>query len=285
MDIRDQIIEDSLRGYEKPEDFIRNQGLLKDLTNRFLEKALQGELACHLKCARLSSACKNTEHVRSRNTRKTIKAGFGEMEIVIPQDFSGTFEPTIIPRDQTCSDCLDEKVLLMYARGMSSREIRDLLKEIYQTKVSLEFISAVTDCITEDVRQWQTRPLDSIYSELYLDALMVKVKNQKHITRKPVYLAIGITIDGRKEVLDLWIDKRKCEKFWLLMVTRFKIRGVKEIHVAYVDGIKDLSEAFDVVFPKTDLRLFIKHMVWRSLMSTCAASDESIRQAAGKSTV
>ena len=153
----------------------------------------------------------------------------------------------------------------MYARGMSTREIQGHLKEIYQIEVSPEFISSVTDSVMEDVRQWQNRPLDSVYPILYLDALMVKVKDQGHIINKAVYLAIGITMEGRKEILGMWIEKSEGAKFWLQVITELKNRGVKDIFIACVDGLKGFPDAINAVFPKTEIQLCIVHMVRNSL--------------------
>ena len=148
---------------------------------------------------------------------------------------------------------------------MSTREIQGHLKEIYQIEVSPEFISSVTDSVMEDVRQWQNRPLDSVYPILYLDALMVKVKDQGHIINKAVYLAIGITMEGLKEILGMWIEKSEGAKFWLQVITELKNRGVKDIFIACVDGLKGFPDAINAVFPKTEIQLCIVHMVRNSL--------------------
>jgi putative transposase len=266
MAIREEFIEELIKGYEKHEDLLGEKELLKELTKRLLEKALQGELTHHLGYPKWSPDGKNTGNSRNGKNRKKLKGEFGEMEIEVPRDRNGEFDPVIIPKGQTCFDGFDKKIMSLFARGMSTREIRDNLKEIYQIEVSPEFISSVTDSVMEDVREWQNRPLNSVYQILYLDALMVKVKTQGHIVDKAVYLAVGVTTEGRKEVLDLWIEKTEGAEFWLQMVNKYKNRGVKDIFIAYVDGIKGLTEAISTIFPKTEIHLITAHMVWRSIV-------------------
>ena len=265
MAIRDELLNELMKGYEKPEDLLGENGLLKDLTKRLLEKALQGEMTHHLGYPKWSPAGKNSGNSRNGKNSKKIKGEFGQMEIDVPRDRNSEFEPVIIPKGQSRFDGFDDKIISMYARGMSTREIQGHLKEIYQIEVSPEFISSVTDSVMEDVRQWQNRPLDSVYPILYLDALMVKVKDQGHIVNKAVYLAIGVTLAGLKEVLGLWIEKTEGAKFWLQVITELKNRGVKDIFIACVDGLKGFPEAINAVFPKTEIQLCIVHMVRHSL--------------------
>lgn len=172
MAIKEELLDELMKDYEKPEDLIGENGLLKDLTKRLLEKALQGELTHHLGYPKWSADGKNTGNSRNGKNKKTVKGEFGEMEIEVPRDRNGEFEPTIIPKSQTRFDGFDEKIISMYSRGMSTREIMGHLKEIYQIEVSPEFISRVTDSVMDDVRDWQNRPLNSVYPILYLDALM-----------------------------------------------------------------------------------------------------------------
>jgi putative transposase len=263
--IRDELLEELMTGYEKPEDLLGENGILKDLTKALLEKALQGELTHHLGYPKWSPEGKNTGNSRNGKNTKKIKGEFGEMEIEVPRDRNGEFEPLIIPKGQSRFDGFDDKIISLYARGMSTREIRDHLKEIYQIEVSPELISTVTDSVMEAVREWQNRPLQDVYPIMYLDALMVKVKDQGHIMNKAVYLAIGITMEGRKEVLGLWIEKSEGAKFWLQVVTELKNRGVKDIFVACIDGLKGFPDAINAVFPKTEIQLCIVHMVRNSL--------------------
>ena len=254
-----------MKGYEKPEDLLGEGGLLKDLTKRLLEKALQGEMTHHLGYPKWSPEGKNSGNSRNGKNTKKIKGDFGEMEIEVPRDRNGAFDPCIIAKGQSRFEGFDEKIISMYARGMSTREIRDHLKEIYQIEVSPDFISTVTDSVMDAVREWQNRPLDEMYPIMYLDALQVKVKDEGHIVNKAVYLAIGINMEGRKEILGLWIEKTEGAKFWLQVVTELNNRGVKDILIACVDGLKGFPDAINAVFPKTEIQLCIVHMVRNSL--------------------
>ena len=265
MAIRDELLDELMKGYEKPEDLLGEGGLLKDLTKRLLEKALQGEMTHHLGYPKWSPDGRNSGNSRNGRNRKKLKGDFGEMEIEVPRDRNAEFEPVIIPKGQSRFSGFDDKIISMYARGMSTREIQGHLKEIYQIEVSPDFISSVTDSVMESVRDWQNRPLDEVYPVLYLDALMVKVKDQGHIVNKAVYLAIGITMEGHKEVLGMWIEKTEGAKFWLQVITELKNRGVKDIFVACVDGLKGFPDAINAVFPKTEIQLCIVHMVRNSL--------------------
>ena len=265
MAIRDELLEELMKGYEKPEDLLGEGGLLKDLTKALLEKALQGEMTHHLGYPKWSPDGKNSGNSRNGKNTKKLKGDFGELEIAVPRDRNGKFEPCIIAKGQSRFDGFDEKIISMYARGMSTREIRDHLKEIYQIEVSPDFISTVTDSVMDAVRDWQNRPLDEMYPIMYLDALYVKVKDEGHIVNKAVYLAIGINMEGRKEVLGLWIEKTEGAKFWLQVVTELNNRGVKDILIACVDGLKGFPDAINAVFPKTEIQLCIVHMVRNSL--------------------
>ena len=265
MAIRDELLDELMKGYEKPEDLLGEGGLLKDLTKRLLEKALQGEMTHHLGYPKWSPGGRNSGNSRNGKNKKKLKGDFGEMEIEVPRDRNAEFEPVIIPKGQSRFSGFDDKIISMYARGMSTREIQGHLKEIYQIEVSPDFISSVTDSVMESVRDWQNRPLDEVYPVLYLDALMVKVKDQGHIVNKAVYLAIGITMEGHKEVLGMWIEKTEGAKFWLQVITELKNRGLKDIFIACVDGLKGFPDAINAVFPKTEIQLCIVHMVRNSL--------------------
>jgi len=265
MGIDEKLLDELMKGYKSPEDLLGEKGLLKQLTKALLEKALQGEMTHHLGYPKWSPAGKNTGNSRNGKQEKTIKGDFGEMEIEVPRDRNAEFEPTIIGKHQTHFNGFDDKIISMYARGMSTRDIQGHLKEIYQIEVSPDFISTVTDSVIDAVKEWQNRPLDEIYPILYLDALHVKVKDQGQVTNKAVYLAVAITMEGKKEVLGFWIEKTEGSKFWLQVVTELKNRGVKDIFIACVDGLKGFPEAIRAVFPKTEIQLCIVHMIRNSL--------------------
>jgi putative transposase len=265
MGIDSKLLDELMKEYKNPEDLLGEDGIIKQLTKALLEKALEGEMTHHLGYPKWSPDGKNTGNSRNGKHGKTIKGDFGEMEIEVPRDRKSEFEPAIISKYQTRFDGFDEKIISTYARGMSTRDIQGHLKEIYQIEVSPDFISTVTDSVIDAVKEWQNRPLDEIYPIIYLDALHVKVKDQGQVINKAVYLAVGVNMEGRKEVLGFWIEKTEGSKFWLQVVTELKNRGVRDIFIACVDGLKGFPEAIRAVYPKTEVQLCIVHMIRNSL--------------------
>jgi putative transposase len=254
-----------LAGCQNPEDPIGVQGLLKQLTKAVVERALQAEMAAHLGHDKHESVANAAGNTRNGTSRKTLKGEFGELPIEIPRDRQGSFEPQLIPKHQTRWTGFDDKILSMYARGMTVREIQGHLEEMYGTEVSPSLISSVTDAVIEEVKAWQSRPLDALYPIAYLDCIHVKVRDNGAVRVKAVYLAPGIGLDGEKELLGIWIAQTEGAKFWLQVVTELKNRGVQDILIACVDGLKGFPEAIETVFPKTAVQLCIVHMVRYSL--------------------
>jgi putative transposase len=193
-----------------------------------------------------------------------VKIETGEVELEVPRDRNGTFEPQLVKKRQTRLAGFDDAVLSLYARGMSTREIQGHLHELYGTTVSPELISKVTDAVLEDVLQWRKRPLAPIWPIVYLDAIFIRVRDAGSVRRKSVYLALGIGIDGRKEVLGMWIEETEGAKFWLKVVTELKNRGVEDILIACVDGLKGFPEALESVFPQVTVQTCIVHMIRNS---------------------
>lgn len=265
MTINNDLIDQLLAGYQKPEDVLGENGLLKQLTKAVLERALQAELTHHLGYDKHSHSGNNSGNSRNGRSKKTLKGEFGNMPIEVPRDRNSSFEPRIIPKGQTRFDGFDDKVLSLYARGMTTRQIQQHLEEIYQVEVSPSLISSVTDAISDEVKAWQSRPLDSVYPVVYLDALMVKTRESSHIQNKAVYLAIGLNISGLKEVLGMWTAQTEGAKFWLQVLTDLKNRGVKDIFIACVDGLKGFPEAIEAAFPRTQVQLCVVHLVRHSL--------------------
>jgi putative transposase len=260
-----ELIDELLANYKKPEDILGEQGLLKQLTKAILERALQAEMTDHLghgKHEPVENAAGNTRNGRSQ---KTLKGEFGTLPIEIPRDRQGTFEPQLIPKHQTRWTGFDDKILSLYARGMTVREIQGHLEEMYGTEVSPALISSVTDAVLDEVKAWQARVLDAVYPIVYLDCIHVKVRDAGAVRVKAVYLALGINLAGEKELLGLWIAQTEGAKFWLQVVTELKNRGVQDIFIACVDGLKGFPEAIETVFPKTDVQLCIVHLVRHSL--------------------
>ena len=265
MTIDNELIDNLLKGYKKPEDIIGENGLLKQLTKAVLERAMQVEMTEHLGYEKHDPAGRRTGNSRNGKTSKTIKGDFGRLPIEVPRDRNSSFEPQIIAKGQTRFTGFDDKILSMYARGMTVREIQSHLEEIYQVEVSPTLISNVTEAVIEEVKLWQNRPLEEVYPIVYLDALQLKIRDGGHIRNKAVYLAIGVNLEGMKEVLGMWIAQTEGAKFWLQIVTELNNRGVKDIFIACVDGLKGFPEAIEAVFPKAQVQLCIVHLIRHSL--------------------
>ena len=265
MTVSNELIDSLLADYKKPEDLIGENGLLKQLTKRLVERALQAEMAQHLGHAKNDSVANAKGNTRNGKSRKTLKGEFGELPIEIPRDRHSSFEPQIILKHQTRWDGFDAKILSLYARGMTVREIQSHLQEMYGAEVSPSLISSVTEAVMEDAKAWQNRPLDALYPIVYLDCIHVKVRDGGVVRAKAVYLALGINMAGEKEILGLWIAQTEGAKFWLQVVTELKNRGVQDIFIACVDGLKGFPEAIEAVYPKAAVQLCIVHMVRNSL--------------------
>ena len=260
-----KLIDKLLADYKKPEDIIGENGLLKQLTKALLERAMQGEMTEHLGYGKHDPAGQNSGNSRNGKTTKTLKGDFGEMPLETPRDRSGSFEPKMIAKGQTRFTGFDDKIISMYARGMSTREIQGHLEEIYGVEVSPTLISNVTDAVKDEVTAWQNRPLDGVYPIVYLDALYVKIRDAGHIQNRAIYVVIGVNVQGRKEVLGLWAGQAEGAKFWLQVLTELKNRGVQDIFIACVDGLKGFPQAIETVFPKTQVQLCIVHLMRASL--------------------
>jgi putative transposase len=265
MATQDELLDDLMKNYKKPEDLIGENGLLKQLTKALVERAMKAEMTDHLGFEKHDPAGKKSGNSRNGNSKKTIKVEFGRLEIAVPRDRNSTFEPVIVPKGETRFTGFDDKIISLYARGMTTRDIQAHLQEMYGVEVSPTLVSQVTDAITEEITLWQNRPLEEVYPIMYLDAVRVKVRHNSTVINKAVYLAIGITWDGAKEVLGMWIAETEGAKFWLQVVTELKNRGVKDIFIACVDGLKGFPEAIEAVFPKAQVQLCIVHMVRNSL--------------------
>jgi len=265
MTINNDLLDQLLADYQKPEDILGENGLLKQLTKAVLERAMQAELTHHLGYPKHDHKGNNSGNSRNGKSKKTLKGDFGSLPLEVPRDRNSSFEPQIVPKGQTRFEGFDDKILSLYARGMTTRQIKQHLEEIYQVEVSPSLISSVTDAITDEVKAWQSRPLDAVYPILYLDALVVKVRESSHIQNKAVHLILGINTAGRKEVLGLWVTHNEGAKFWLQVLTDLKNRGVRDIFIACVDGLTGFPEAIEAAFPKTEVQLCIVHQVRNSL--------------------
>lgn len=265
MGVDKELIDKLLAEYKSPEEIVGENGLLKQLTKAIVERALQAELTTHLGYEKHGVEGNEQGNTRNGTSSKRLKGEFGTVEIEVPRDRQASFAPKMVPKGETRFAGFDDKILSLYARGMTTREIQGHLEEMYQVEVSPGLISNVTDAVMEEVKGWQTRPLDAIYAIVYLDALVVKMRSEGRVENRAVYVAIGITLAGQKEVLGLWTSANEGAKFWLQVLTELQNRGLRDIFIACVDGLKGFPQAIETVYPKTTVQLCIVHMVRASL--------------------
>jgi len=239
--------------------------LIKGLMKRFYESALQGEMTDHLGYAKGESKLSEESNLRNGKSRKKLITGHGELDIEVPRDREGQFEPQLVVKHQRRLPGFDEKVLYLYGQGTSQRDIQSQLEEIYGIEVSQELISSVTDTVLEDVKVWRSRPLDTVYPIVYLDALVTKVHGDGGVSNRAVYVALGVNLEGKKEVLGLWLGENEGSKFWLRVLTEMKNRGLEDILIACVDGLSGFVEAINTAYPRTQVQSCIVHAVRNSL--------------------
>ena len=259
--ITSELLDQLLANYEKPEDLTGDNGLFKQLKKALIERALGAELSEHLGYEKGDPAGRGTGNSRNGSSSKTILTEDGEIEIAIPRDRAGSFEPQIIAKGQRRFDGFDDKILSLYARGMTVREIQGHLAELYGAEVSPDLISRVTDAVLDEVREWQSRPLEAVYPVVFFDALRVKIRDEGLVKNKAVYVALALNADGEKDVLGLWIEQTEGAKFWLKVVNDLKARGVNDILIAVVDGLKGFPEAITSAFPQTVVQTCIVHLI------------------------
>jgi len=265
MAIDPELIDKLLVDYKRPEDIVGENGLLKQLTKALLERALNAELTDHLGYEKHDPVGYKSGNSRNGKTSKKVKGEFGEMDLETPRDRNGSFEPKIVGKHQTRFTGFDDKILSMYARGMTTREIQAHLEEIYKVEVSPTLISNVTEAVQDEVTAWQNRPLDPLYPIVYLDALHVRMRDNGHVQNRAVHVAIGVNLEGYKEVLGLWTAANEGAKFWLQVLTEIRNRGVQDIFIACVDGLKGFPEAIESVYPKAQVQLCVVHLIRHSL--------------------
>jgi putative transposase len=262
---QDALIDELLKECQDPKDILGQNGLLKQLTKRLVERTLQAELTDHLGYGPYKPEGRGSGNYRNGSGQKTVQSDSGAIQIEVPRDRNGSFEPQLVKKRQRRLEGFDDKVLALYARGMSTRDIQGQLEELYGVEVSPTLISNVTDAVMEDVRAWQSRPLSAVYPILYFDALFVKTRQEGPVTTKAIYLALGINLEGEKELLGLWVAQTEGSKFWLTVFNELKSRGVCDCFIACVDGLKGLPEAIEAVFPSTQVQLCIVHKLRNSL--------------------
>lgn len=264
MTIKKELIKELIKD-KKPEELLGKDGLVKELIKEIVECSMEAEMTHHLGYEKHDPKGKNSGNSRNGKSNKTVKGDQGEIEIEVPRDRNGEFEPIIIEKHQRRFTGFDDKVTAMYARGMTTRDIQSLLKDMYGVEVSPNLISEITDSIIQQVTEWQNRPLDPIYPIIYLDAIMVNIRDEGHIRKKAIYLALAVNMEGHKELLGIWIENTEGAKFWLRVLTELSNRGVKDIFIASVDGLTGFEEAINSVYPKTEVQLCIVHMIRNSL--------------------
>ena len=265
MAITKEILDELLKEYKGPDDFYGPDGLIKQLSKALIERMMQAELTDQLGYEKSESGEKQTENRRNGKTSKTLRTDQGPMEIEIPRDRDGEFEPKIVPKHQREWRGFDDKIMSMYGLGLSTTAIQENLKEIYNVDVSPELISRVTDEVKALVDEWRKRPLEPFYPVLFFDALRVNIRDEGHVSKKALYLALAIRMDGQKEILGMWIEQNEGSKFWLGIMNELKNRGVTDILIAAVDGLTGFPEAINTVFPKTEVQLCMVHMVRNSV--------------------
>jgi len=265
MTFRPELIDELLKDYKNPEDLMGEGGIFKQLTKALIERCLTAELDTHLEEEKQEAEPTTPKNRRNGHSKKTIKGEFGKAEIAVPRDRNGEFEPIIVQKGQTRFNGFDDKILSLYARGMTTRDIQDQLQDLYGVEVSHALISNVTEAVEAERKAWQNRSLDAVYPIVFLDALMVKVRHEGRVINKAVHLALGVNLEGKKELLGIWMTQNESSKFWLSVVTELHNRGVKDIFIACVDGLTGFPEAIEAVFPQTRVQLCIVHLVRNSL--------------------
>ena len=261
----DGLIDELLAGARTEEEIAGPGGLLGQLTKRLVERAMEVELTDHLGYEPHQEPPGGAGNTRNGSTSKTLLTEQGAVQIDTPRDRAGTFEPQIVRKRQRRFEGFDDKILALYSRGLSTRDIEAHLEEIYGVKVGRDLISKVTDAVMDDARAWQQRALDDVYPVVFLDALVLKIRDGGSVQRKACYLALAIGMDGEREVLGMWFQETEGAKFWMQVLNDLKQRGVQDILIACVDGLKGFPEAIEAVFPQTTIQTCIVHLIRHSL--------------------
>ena len=265
LEVSDELLDVLLSGVRTAEEIAGPDGVLGQLTRRLLNRALEAELAAHLGYEAGEAPPGGAGNARNGKPGKTILTDQGPLRIRSPRDRKGTFEPEIVKKRQTRWVGFDDRVISLYARGLTVREIQGHLAEIYGVEVSLDLISRVTDAVMDDVREWAKRPLEDVYPIVFLDCMVLKIREGGSIQRRALYLALGVTLDGDRDVLGMWFQETEGAKFWMQVLTDLKTRGVRDILIACVDGLTGFPDAIEAIFPKTTVQTCIVHLIRNSL--------------------
>jgi putative transposase len=261
----DELVDELLAGARTEDEIVGPGGLLAQLTKRLVERALEVELTDHLGYEPHAEPPGGVGNIRNGSTGKTLITENGPVDIRTPRDRDGSFDPKLVRKRQRRFEGFDEKILALYSRGLSTREIERYLAELYGVTVGRDLISKVTDAVMDDVRAWQQRPLDDVYPVLFLDAFIVKIRENGSVQRKACYLALGVRLDGERDVLGMWFQDTEGAKFWMHVLGELKRRGVRDILICCVDGLTGFPEAIEAIFPLTTVQTCVVHLIRRSL--------------------
>jgi putative transposase len=260
--IRPELLDELLQGEISQDAIFGTDGLIKRLTGAIVERALQAEMSVHLREERAAGEPGNRRNGKSNKTLQTDK---GPVPIEVPRDRQGSFEPQLVKKHQTRLTSLDDKILALYARGQSVRDIQAHLEEVYGTEVSPTLISEVTEAVRDELSAWQSRPLEAVYAVVWLDALVLKIREQGVVQNRSAYVALGQTVDGRKEVLGVWLESTEGAKFWMRVLSELRQRGVQDVLIACCDGLKGFPQAIEATFPLAVVQTCVVHQVRHSL--------------------
>jgi putative transposase len=277
--LSDELVDELLAGARGEEEIVGPGGLLADLTRRLVERAMDAELTEHLGYEHGQAPPGGAGNTRNGTTPKTLATEHGQVRIEAPRDRKGSFAPQIVPKGKRRFAGFDEKIIALYARGLSVRDIRAHLAEIYGVEVGHDLISRVTDAVIDDVRAWQQRPLEDVYPVIFLDCLVLKIREGGSVQRRACYLALGVTVDGDRDVLGMWFQETEGAKFWLQVLTELKQRGVADVLICCVDGLKGFPDAIEAVFPKAWVQTCIVHLIRHSLRYVPRRERERVARA------
>ena len=250
------------KGVKSLDDF---NAFMREVSKEVVEMLLDGELTDHLGFEKHDQKAKVTDNTRNGYTPKTVKSKFGEIDLEVPRDRKSDFEPQIVKKRQKDISGLEEKIISMYAKGMTTRDIQAHIKDLYSYEISPETVSSITDKVMERAREWQGRPLESVYALIYMDAVFLKMRLEGHVRNVALYTIIGINLDGQKECLGLWISETESAKYWLSVLNELKNRGVEDVLIFTVDNLKGILEAIEAVFPRAEVQKCVVHQIRNSL--------------------
>lgn len=257
-------------GYSTPQEM---ETLYSQMLQHMINRSLEAEMQAHLGHERHA---KTSGNPRNGKSRKTVQSAMGDLRIETPRDRDGTFEPQLVPKRQVRLAGMEEKILALYSKGLTTRDIESALVDLYGVTISHALIAQVTDAVLEEARLWQTRPLEAIYPIVWLDGIVVKVQHNKQVINKSAHVVLGVNLRGEKEVLGLWLAENEGAKFWLAVLTELRQRGVQDVYIASMDGLKGLPEAVNAVFPKTLTQLCIVHLVRASLRYVSSTDSKAV---------